>query len=441
MTNNRDLSRFTVLVIVIAAAIAWMHDGYSLVLISTLSTQLQDFFIGITTTEIGLVISLQFVFTVPGAILFGELGDRFGRKKALIISIGWDAIFSSMTGIVPPDAFWLFAVLRLLSGLGVSWGISFSLISEYFKPKRRGAVGGLVHSTFVFGYVGAILTSMIIGPIGWQWCFLTALFPLPFLVLFWFYLPESAVWSEFDRIQKETGKKQKLRIRELFSEKWAKLTVLLIVLFWMAETAYHALVDHAPEFFEYLFAISGATNPKTTSLLYMLVIMLIAAGGLFFFGFLSDYIGRKKAFALDNLLGIIGGVIFVFFTLVLFNQTLILVSSIIITLGFGLHGIFGVWSSELYDTELRASANSIIFSVARGLSFGAFFVGLIADSLNPYTTIADRLANPSISLQALGTGMILSLIASIGVFISLLFVPEPVDKNITALSKADVLKP
>ncbi|TFF92851.1 MAG: MFS transporter [Promethearchaeota archaeon] len=442
MTEREKLSKFTILVIIMAASIAWMHDGYSLVMISTLSTELQAFFIGISTTQIGLVISLQFVFTVPGAILFGEIGDRFGRKKALIISIAWDAVFSSMTALVPANMFWLFAVLRLLSGLGVSWGISFSLISEYFRPKRRGAIGGLVHSTFVFGYVGALLVSLLIGPYGWQWCFLTALFPFPFLVLFWFFLPESVVWSEYDRITKESGVKQKLRIREIFSKKWIKLTVVLTVLFWFAETGYHALVDHAPEFFQYLFATAGATNPKASSLIFMLVIMLIAAGGLFFFGFLSDYIGRKKAFGIDNVIGIIGGILFVIFTLWIFNQTIILISAIVITLGFGLHGIFGVWSSELYDTELRASANSIIFSIARGLSFGALFVGLIADSLFLSPDVEVRLTlYPLHSLQALGIGMTLSLIAMIGVFISLLFVPEPVDKQITALSKSDIIKP
>ena len=85
----------------------------------------------------------------------------------------------------------------------------------------------------------------------------------------------------------------------------------------------------------------------------------------------------------------------------------------IITLGFGLHGIFGVWSSELYDTEVRASANSIIFSIARGASLGAFLVGLISDSLNP--NIANPFLDPFASLQALGTGMLLSLVAFIGV--------------------------
>jgi len=87
---------------------------------------------------------------------------------------------------------------------------------------------------------------------------------------------------------------------------------------------------------------------------------------------------------------------------------------------------------------VRASANSIIFSIARGASFGGFLVGLISDALNPFK--ADPFSNPFVSLQALGTGMLLSLIAFIGVFIVLHFVPEPKDKTITALGKEDILK-
>jgi len=440
MSEVKTVTKFTTLVIILAAIIAWMHDGYSLVLISLLATELKTFF-GVNDAAIGLVISLQFVFTVPGAILFGEIGDRFGRKKALIMSIAWDAIFSSLTAIVPSDGFLLFAILRLISGLGVSWGIAFSLISEHFSSKRRGAAGGLVHSTFVVGYIAAIIVTLIIGPLGWQWCFLTALFPIPFIVLFWFALPESAVWKEYDQGMKERKEKQKIRVKEIFSSKWLKLTILLTLLFWCAEIAYHSLVDLAPVFFEYLFAFQGATNPKSSALIYMLLLMMIAALGLFSFGVLSDYIGRKKAFLIDNLFGIFGGAMFAIFALVIFNNSIILTSAIFITLGFGLHGIFGVWSSELYDTEVRASANSIIFSIARGASFGGFFVGMISDALNPYITTAERLANPLISLQALGTGMLLSLVAFIGVFIVLHFVPEPKDKTITALSKTEVLEP
>lgn len=434
MSEEKPYSKSIMLVIVLAAIIAWMHDGYSLVLISTLARRIKDYF-SVGDTAIGLVISLQFVCTVPGAILFGELGDRYGRKKALIISIAWDAIFSASTAFVPRNNFVLFAILRMLSGLGVSWGISFSLISEHFSPKKRGAAGGLVHSTFVIGYIAAIIITLIIGPLGWQFCFLTALFPIPFLILFWFALPESEIWSEYDKTIKEHQKKQKLRIKEVFGKKWLKLTILLILLFWFAELAYHTLVDFAPVFFEYLFTKEGFSNPEGTGLLIILIYMVIAGFMLFSFGLLSDYIGRKKAFLVDNIIGIIGGILFVIFVFLFFNYIGVIIAAGFIAIGFALHGIFGIWSSELFDTEIRASANSIIFSIARGASFGGFMVGAISDALNPYTTTTERLAHPLVSLHALGMGMLLSLIAFIGVFIVLQFVPEPKDKTIIAMPK------
>ena len=50
----------------------------------------------------------------------------------------------------------------------------------------------------------------------------------------------------------------------------------------------------------------------------------------------------------------------------------------IVPAGFGSHALFGVWASEMFPTESRAAATSVIFSLARGLSFGGWFVGILA---------------------------------------------------------------
>jgi hypothetical protein len=64
---------------------------------------------------------------------------------------------------------------------------------------------------------------------------------------------------------------------------------------------------------------------------------------------------------------------------------------------------------------------------------GGFIVGVISDALNPFS--ADPFSNPLVSLQALGAGMLLSLVAFVGIFIVLRFVPEPTDKTITAIKE------
>ncbi len=105
------------LIVLIAAAIGWSHDAVGLTLLNFLAEPImREFNIG--TLEVGFVFSAQYVFCIFGAMLFGELGDRFGRKNALILSILWVVVFSVLSAFAPN--FWTLAALRLISGMGVT---------------------------------------------------------------------------------------------------------------------------------------------------------------------------------------------------------------------------------------------------------------------------------------------------------------------------------
>jgi inositol transporter-like SP family MFS transporter len=93
-------------------------------------------------------------------------------------------------------------------------------------------------------------------------------------------------------------------------------------------------------------------------------------------GLLGDFIGRRRAFMVPAILGILGTIVFAVAVLFLSTPvTLTVAGLVILALGFSSHGLFGVWSSEIFPTRARAAANSIIFSVARGFSLGAVTVG------------------------------------------------------------------
>ena len=248
--------------VLIAGVIGWAHDGFAIVLVSLLATTISVYY-GVDKIAIGFVFSAQYVMTVFGAAFFGELADRFGRKNVLLLSVLWDSIFTSLSAFAPN--FLIFALLRLISGLGVSWGISFSLLSETFPSEKRGFAGGLVHATFVVGYIGAVIVTLIFGDIdpiilgpglvldGWRICFLSALFPIPFLMYLEFALDESQVWSDYKKAAQigEEIKPETIRIFDILRGKWLKFTVLLTLLFWLSEFAYHTLADWAPTYFEY----------------------------------------------------------------------------------------------------------------------------------------------------------------------------------------------
>ncbi len=356
------------IIVLIAAAIGWSHDAVGLTLLNFLAEPIMKEF-GVSTLEVGFVFSAQYILSIFGAMLFGELGDRFGRKNALILSILWVVIFSVLSALAPN--FWTLAALRLISGMGVTWGLAFTYVSEVYSPKRRGLFGGIIHATFIFGFIISALSVSYIYPLyGWRASFLVTLYPVPFLILFAKYLPESRIWEKHSSEEEVS----RIKLREIASNRYLlKLMVLSTFLFWLAEFAYHAIVDWSPTFIIRQFGYS----PEEASRLVM-KISLVALVVLPLFGLASDYIGRRTSFATSAVLGLIGCVMLGYFTLVDFNLVMAMVSLFIIPLGFGSHALFGVWSSELFPTKYRATATSVIFSVARGLSFGGLIVGYVA---------------------------------------------------------------
>lgn len=363
-----QFTRAEKIIVLIAAAIGWSHDAVGLTLLNFLAEPIMKEF-GVSTLEVGFVFSAQYILSIFGAMLFGELGDRFGRKNALILSILWVVVFSVLSALAPN--FWTLAALRLISGMGVTWGLAFTYVSEVYSPKRRGLFGGIIHATFIFGFIISALSVSYIYPLyGWRASFLVTLYPVPFLILFAKYLPESRIWEKHSREEEVS----RIKLREIASNRYLlKLMVLSTFLFWLAEFAYHAIVDWSPTFIIRQFGYS----PEDASRLVM-KISLVALVVLPLFGLASDYIGRRTSFTTSAILGLIGCVMLGYFTLVDFNLFMAMVSLFIIPLGFGSHALFGVWSSELFPTKYRATATSVIFSVARGLSFGGLIVGYVA---------------------------------------------------------------
>ena len=117
-----------------------------------------------------------------------------------------------------------------------------------------------------------------------------------------------------------------------------------------------------------------STEASTIILLISLVAMLILP----LFGLLSDKVGRRLSFVLSAVVGLIATVMLGLFTIITPVRDFAVAALFIIPAGFGSHALFGVWASEMFPTHSRAAATSVIFSLARGLSFGGWFVGILA---------------------------------------------------------------
>jgi SHS family lactate transporter-like MFS transporter len=416
----KDTKKSTKYMIFIAACIGWIHDAFNLTIVTFLATSIQADF-GINDTQLGFIFSAQFIATFVGAIIFGSLGDKLGRKPSLIYSVLWDGIITACSAFAPN--FWVLLILRVCSGLGVSWGIGYTLVTEIWgkTPKRRGLAGGVLHTTFLIGFILSSLIASIIIPLNlpfgsWRYCFLFTLFPIPFLVLFQFKMKESNIMVEYKEKMKKDGKKIRNIpiIDTLKNKKELKLLLISFALLWLSQVVYHNLIDFGPKYFEVL-------GNADLGRLMTTVVGGIAALIIILFGALSDKIGRRLSFFISSVITLISTIIFVI------SANYVLLSGIIIAyvvFGFsqGLMGIQGTWLTEMFSTAQRASVSSTAFSFARGFALSGIIVGFISDHY--------RLVLGYSPAYSLGVAMGISVFFAIPLLILPWFLPETKGKKI-----------
>jgi len=416
--------------IFVAACVGWIHDAYNLTIITLLGTSIIEAFPGVGDFELGLIFSGQFIATFIGAIVFGSMADRIGRKPALIFSILWDTIITTLSAF-SINFIWLFAT-RILSGMGVSWGVGYALVSESFgkRPKRRGLAGGFLHSTFIVGFILASVVAQVILPLNlpfgsWRYCFLVSLFPIPFLIILQFRMRESEMMLEYKEEMEKRGKElRKVPILDVFKKKkGAYLLIISALMLWLAQLVYHNLIDFGPR---YIDAISGDPNLGSRM---VTIVGIFAAIGIIGFGALSDYIGRKICFFINIVIQFISLILFLIANqLIMVN--LLIIAYIIFGFGQGNSGVQGVWLTELFSTGERASTASTVYSFARGFSLSGVIVGMTS------TLIADATGlNASVSL---GWAMGMAFFFCIPLLILPWLLPETKGKILKAVEEEEL---
>ena len=194
-------ARFHWLVIA-ALGITWILDGLEVTVVGSLSGVLADpRALGLSATEIGLSASAYIAGAVAGALLFGDLTDRFGRKRLFLVTLGIYLVATLATGLA--WNFWSFAAFRVLTGAGIGgeYAAVNSAIDELIPARRRGFAALAINGSFWIGAALGALTSLVvldpnIFPVAIGWRFAFALGGvMAFVILFIRrFVPESPRW-------------------------------------------------------------------------------------------------------------------------------------------------------------------------------------------------------------------------------------------------------
>ena len=180
----------------VSAVLGYGLDFYNILVVSFLMGAIRHD-LNITLTEAGVITTVTLVGSVVGGILFGWVGDRIGRKQALLWALG---IFS--VGAILSAFSWNFASLLALRGitgigLGAEWGAGMVLFNEVWPERRRGLGTAIVQAATNGGIAAAsvvaawALTSLS-SSWGWRIALLIGGAPIFLMIYVRFAMPEFA---------------------------------------------------------------------------------------------------------------------------------------------------------------------------------------------------------------------------------------------------------
>lgn len=379
--------------VVLGSWLGWSLDGYDLVLMLLVIPLISDLFFPLANPTLAILATFAaYVVTLImrpfGGAFFGNFGDKFGRKKSMIITIMGFSIATFATGLLPTwEMVGLMApifliLLRFLQGFfaGGEWGSGAVITMETVPKKHRGLLSGFLQSGFNFGFVIAAVVfhfavSMFpaeqFAEIGWRVMFFTGIVPGLVALFIRFKMTESEAWLT----KSKQTKKQKSPIGQLlFSRQGRKHFFFALILMTGLMFSYYATMGFFPTFLQNYLVLDQS---EIASL--MIVATITSLTGTVFAGYLSQIMGRMRTIAafaaasailaIPVLYGLFNATTFL--ERVIFTIILIMVA----TSGFGPIPAF---LSERFSTGIRNSASG--FAYNGGLLFGSWSP-LIAVSL------------------------------------------------------------
>jgi SHS family lactate transporter-like MFS transporter len=266
---------------VLAGFLGWTLDAFDFFVVVFLIDTLAQHF-GVPKKDIVRTLTATLAMRPLGAVLFGLLADRYGRRIPLMANVLYFSVIELLCGFSPNYTFFL--VMRALFGIGMGgeWGVGASLAMEAAPPRWRGILSGILQSGYSIGYLLAAVAARFLLPAwGWRAMFWAGAVPALLALYIRTKVPESEAWKQ----NRASDTWQVLRI---VGREWKRFIYLIILMTFMMFLS-HGTQDLYPDFLQEVHKVSAAARANIA-----ITYNIAAVIGAIIFGHLSQVAGRRK---------------------------------------------------------------------------------------------------------------------------------------------------
>jgi MFS family permease len=374
----------------------WTLDGmdafiYALVLVPALTELLPRSGVAVTAGNVGYYGSiLQALFLLGWGLsmVWGPIADRFGRVRALILTILFYSVFTFLCGVV--SNIWQLAVLRVLCGIGLGGEqpMGGTFVAEEWPEDRRKMGAGYMHTGYYFGFFLAAIANYYIGAnYGWRWMFILG--GAPALLVGWIQsgVREPATWQK-----KAADERERPRMRDafgaLFTPEYRGRTIVNSLLFTVSIVGLWAGSIYVPAAVTQIAIREGyATAAAARLASYGSMVLAIATiAGCLVAPWLAERFGRRTAMGMYFVaLGVAVAIAFGYVFYMPSALTAFFVLIFFLGIGGANFAVYTLWLPEQYSTGCRASAIAFVSSVGRFV--GVAMVFLVGAAIRSYGSL------------------------------------------------------
>ena len=356
----------------VAGGLGWMLDAMDVMLYSlVLAHLMRD--LGMGKAEGGLLNSLTLLASAIGGLAFGFLADRVGRTRALMASILVYSVASGACGL--SQTIVQLAICRFILGLGMGgeWTTGAALIAETWPAEHRAKALGLMQSTWAIGeMIAAGVVALVLPTLGWRAVFFVGV--LPALIVFWIRrdVPESEIWQR----RQSTSSTPAGSLRVLWRKDLRRNGLVATAMNACGMFGYWGLFTWIPAYLSLPVTEGGRGLSLMKTTTWLVVMGLGKWLGYALFGFFADAVGRRRSYVAYL---VVAAALVPLYGITREPAWLLVLGPLVAFFGTGFFSGFSAIASELFPTEVRATAMGLSYNVGRGLSAAApAVVGLIA---------------------------------------------------------------